>query len=106
MLTKKINECIEKAIEDINVQKAIRIREKHKTTTIKSIHAVIKNRKNTRKSFAMIIRVGFNFIRKIEDDSREDILVDVIYHKNKTTGSESFDVKKYYTLPELPNLNE
>lgn len=104
MLTKKINECVEKAIEDIHVKKAIKLREKHKGTKIKSIQAVIKNHRNTNISFAMIVRVGFNFKRKIENKVREDILVDVIYQRNKTNGAESFDVKKFYTLTELPDL--
>jgi len=104
MVTQKVTECLEKVMSDKKIAKAIEYRDKHKDFKLKSICTKIIKQDSNSKYFRMIVRVGFDFFQRINDNSiKEDILVDVSFLKNKTSGAETFDVINVNFVPELPN---
>jgi len=105
MLTKKLNECVQHAMEDNNVNKLITQREKHKNITIKTIQSTIIKRNNQPNYFAMIVRIAFDFKERQGGNISEDILVDVVYKKNHKTNQETFTVKKPLYVPEVLDLD-
>ena len=50
----------------------------------------------------MIVRIGFDFELKVEDDQKkEDIIVDILFRHDKTNSAETFEVKNVVFVPEI-----
>ena len=102
MITKVITDCIEKAIDEPKVRKAVEDRDKASNVRIESIKAKILRRKSDERSFQMVVRVGFDFELKVEDgETKKDIIVDILFKRDKRNGEETFDVKNIVFVPEI-----
>uniref|UniRef100_UPI00404AEC7C hypothetical protein n=1 Tax=Flavobacterium sp. TaxID=239 RepID=UPI00404AEC7C len=76
MQTQKVQDCIQYAINNVTIRKALKEREDHKDYWLSSIHAKIINRRQTNTHNQMIVRVGFDFAQRYENfEVKEDIIV-------------------------------
>ena len=89
-------------IDEPKVRTAVEDRDKASNVRIESIKSKILRRKNNAKNFQMIVRIGFDFELKVEDDQKkEDIIVDILFRHDKTNSAETFEVKNVVFVPEI-----
>lgn len=102
MMTQKVQDCIAKAIEEPQVTKLLKQREKHPNFWLDSIRARIVRKGVVNNQNKMIVRVGFDFSQKFADELvKEDILVDVEYSGDRQTGVDKFRILNVVIVPEI-----
>jgi hypothetical protein len=104
MLTDKVNKCIENVISNNEIRTAIERRDRSNNYTLDSIYSKIIRRDVDSNYFSMIVRIGFDYIQRIDNSNvREDILVDISYVLNNANGAEVFNILNVVFVPELPD---
>lgn len=104
MKTEKIVDCINCAVHDERVHRAINKRDLGEAYAVKSVYSKIVAYADYPESYEAIVRVGFDYaLTDTNLDVNEDILVDVYHSHNKHDGKELFEVKTVTFVPQLPN---
>lgn len=104
MITKKVTECIEKAMEHAQVRQVLEYRDQHANYRFRSVCGKLMRIDNTPSMYGIVVRIGFDFDQLNNSiPMNEDLIVDVTLVKNKQTGSETFDVVNIAAVPNLPN---
>lgn len=102
MITKSVNECTTKALNEPLVSREIEGRDRNQNTTLTSISSKIIRRQSNTNFFRMIVRVAIDYaLRDDNGNPREDILVDVSFVLDKRTKAETFDIINVTFVPEI-----
>lgn len=95
MITKKVHECIKKAMNHQKVKASIEKRENNlDKIRIEEVKGKIIRQRFNDRAIKLLVRVSFDFmIREENSEIKEDIQVHVLYEFDKETGTETYKVK-------------